>query len=335
MKITRALFILAFFAFPTSVFAYEDVSSEHVYYDAIEYLTNTGVVEGYSDDTYKPEQQINRAEFLKIVMASRESTYTPSDNVYYENCFPDVDSQAWYSSYICAAKESGLVEGYPDGSFHPDSVINMAEALKISIGTYKYPIPETDTWYEGVVDMAEELDLFPVSYEAPDQWVTRGEMAEITYWLMLLGEYDLSLAQDKEETSGGELDALEEEFLVLLNEYRASLGLGSVNNYQNLNKAAQLHSEWMYETSIFAHEGENGSHHTERCIASGTYCYGEILLHYYAEDAQEFLESWQGSPSHNTAMTRWYYTDVGISFYKGYGTVVFSFTYDPTVDYAW
>lgn len=350
MKIHRAFIAIAFFVFPSSVFAFSDVDEGHVYAEAIEYLAEQGIIEGYGDGTYKPDQEINRAEFLKLMVASRNPGYEPPGTVYYDNCFPDVDWQEWYSYYVCSAKENGFVEGYPNGSFEPGSTINMAEALKITLGAYNYSFEDTDPWYQSILDLAESFDLFPESYAGPSQWVNRGEMAQIMYTMMSIGDYDFSLDYDEEpleeapqeedpvttvDASGEELDVLEEEFLGLLNDYRADLGLSSVDDDLNLNLAARNHSEWMYETGIYEHEGENGSYHTQRCIAAGTYCYGEILLHYYTEDAQEFLEAWQGSSAHNDIMTRWYYTDVGISFYGGYGTVVFSFTYDPEVDYGW
>ena len=299
----------------------------HTYAEAIEYLSEQGVVEGYDDGSYKPDQEINRAEFLKIVMTARDPTV--AGNAYSKKCFPDVDLDEWYAPYVCAAKELGIVEGYPSGDFEPDSTINMAEALKITLGSYDYPIEETDPWYEGVMDQAEDLKLLPETYERADQWVNRGEMAEIMY--RLTGDYDFT--QEGLDREG--LDAMEEEFLALLNDYRADLGLDPLDDDLNLNRAALLHSEWMYETGIYSHEGKNGSSHTQRCIDSGTYCYGEILMLSYNPDPQGYLEAWQGSFSHNATMTRWYYTDVGISFYEGYATVVFSFTYDPGVDYGW
>ena len=346
-------FLFLFCAFSSAALAYSDVEESHPYADPIDTLTEEGVIQGYSDGTYRPEQEINRAEFLKIVMASRNPGYTPPGIVYFDSCFPDVDWQAWYSYYICAAKENGFVQGYPDGNYQPESVINMAEALKISIGAYNYPIEETEVWFDGVIDQAEALGLLPESYESPSQWVTRGEMAEIIARLMVLGDYDFSNDVEEPEepeeedpeyeqeppvvvdASGEELDALEEEFLDLLNDYRADLGLDPLEDDLNLNLAARSHTEWMYETGIYEHQGENGSYMTDRCIAAGTYCYGEILLHYYNDDAQEFLEAWQGSSAHDAVITRWYYTRVGISFYGGYATVVFSFDYDPNVDYGW
>ena len=52
----------------------------HEQSDAIYYLRDQGIIEGYGDGTFKPEAKINRAEFLKIVA---ESTF---DKQYIETC---------------------------------------------------------------------------------------------------------------------------------------------------------------------------------------------------------------------------------------------------------
>ncbi|MBU1152196.1 S-layer homology domain-containing protein, partial [Patescibacteria group bacterium] len=102
--------------------AFGDVDDDHLNYDAITYLEEEKVVEGYDDGTYKPEQTINRAEFLKIVMEAADVSFGSEDCDY-----EDVSDDAWYYKYVCKATDMGFVEGYDDGEFKPGREINFAE----------------------------------------------------------------------------------------------------------------------------------------------------------------------------------------------------------------
>jgi hypothetical protein len=111
-----------------------DVPKEHTYFDAIEYVKSNGIVQGYSDGTFKPDNTINRAEFLKILI---EAQFKDSSDV--ESCtgqsFHDVPTNEWYSKYACFAKSQGIIKGYSDGSFKPNQTISFAEAAKIVVNT--------------------------------------------------------------------------------------------------------------------------------------------------------------------------------------------------------
>lgn len=49
--------------------AFTDVSPSHENYQAINYLERTGIIQGYSDNTFRPEQTVVRAEAVKIIFA--------------------------------------------------------------------------------------------------------------------------------------------------------------------------------------------------------------------------------------------------------------------------
>lgn len=68
-----------------------------------------GVVAGYSDGTFRPNNQVNRAEALKMLISAKGidiSAYTLGDNFY------DVDADAWYAPYLAYAYQNGIIEGY-------------------------------------------------------------------------------------------------------------------------------------------------------------------------------------------------------------------------------
>lgn len=158
--------------------SFSDVPTSYDYYDAVDYLKGQQVVEGYQDGTYKPENTINRAEFVKIVLLSSGEEPSGSD------CFPDVTDQ-WYAPYVCKAKDLGLVQGYPDGTFKPERPINFVESGKVvSEGLY---VPTDDlnaeAWYHKYVKGLEAEDAIPTSVGTFDQYINRGEMAEMIWRL--------------------------------------------------------------------------------------------------------------------------------------------------------
>lgn len=187
-SITAALSVLGFL-FPAFAFAsFPDVPSNHPNYDSILYVQEQGIVSGYPDKTFHPDQSINRAEFTKIV------TLTKYGQAMIDMCgsraqFSDVPPDAWYIKYVCRAKDSGLITGYPDRTFRPEQNINFVEASKIlslaAFNSVNLDLPE-DTggpWYDIYVRYLTERNAIPVSIASFDHYLTRGEMAEIIYRL--------------------------------------------------------------------------------------------------------------------------------------------------------
>ncbi|MFA6528726.1 MAG: S-layer homology domain-containing protein [Candidatus Gracilibacteria bacterium] len=163
------------FFVPFTSWAFSDVDG-HGNEEAILYLEDKGIVEGYADGTYGPDKSINRAEFLKILLESADVEV--SDN---SNCFPDVGDD-WYAKYVCSAKDLDIVSGYPDGFFRPANDINLAEALKIVLETYGFEIADSGgEWYEKYYDYAYDNELLDLIYINVSHELTRGEMAQLIY----------------------------------------------------------------------------------------------------------------------------------------------------------
>jgi inhibitor of cysteine peptidase len=178
------VFMLTFgmiqFSFAATDGPYPDVPESHINSEAIQYLTDEGVIEGYPDGDYKPANDINRAEFTKIVMGPL------MDDMSKGNCFPDVTDQ-WFAPYVCEAKDRGVIEGYPDGNFKPANEINFSEASKIVANAYGVDLGESsadpERWYKEFVTALEEVNAIPLSVEFFDENITRDEMAEMIYRL--------------------------------------------------------------------------------------------------------------------------------------------------------
>lgn len=105
---------------------FSDVSADKWYNNAVSTLCNMGVIGGYADGTFRPDAPISRAEFAKIAVS-----FTQNNGSTTYNYFTDVKTTDWFAPYVTAAKDAGLIEGYSDGSFKPESEITRAEACAI------------------------------------------------------------------------------------------------------------------------------------------------------------------------------------------------------------
>lgn len=182
---------------------FSDVDEDYEYADAIDYLYEYGVIEGYSDGTYRPYNEINRAEFTKILIGSQFTEEDLDDCDVEDLEFSDIDLDEWYAPYLCIAKNQDWIEGYSDGTFHPDSEINFVEAAKIVGMGYGLEESADNIWYQPYVEFLEEAGAIPPSVNSFSSKITRGEMAEIIYRVDSGEPNEDSLSYDDLE-SGGE-----------------------------------------------------------------------------------------------------------------------------------
>lgn len=184
--------------------AFPDVSSDHNNYTAIKWMFNEGIVEGYPDGNFKPENSVNRAELMKMVVLMQPDVEIGGN---YIDCFPDVQEE-WFAPYVCYALELGWIEGYPDGSFKPENYVNRVEAVKIILNSMmpadQWPEPteedfnvvmpsdlNMDEWYGGYMRFAVVKALLDNAHMTenddgtynfyPDGDFTRMEVAEMLF----------------------------------------------------------------------------------------------------------------------------------------------------------
>ena len=159
-----------------AVSSFSDIST-YKYRQSIEELMRRGVVQGYADRTFKPEQQINRAEFLKIILESKKLSFDTTQ----KNCFTDV-KEKWFEKYICFALSQKLIEGYPDGLFRPEKNINYVEALKILYKSYgkQGKVDAKAYWFSHYFEDIKEKEIALEELgNKYDHLLTRGEMTEL------------------------------------------------------------------------------------------------------------------------------------------------------------
>jgi hypothetical protein len=104
-----------------------DVERTDWFVQYVETAYEQGIAGGYSDGNFRPNDSINRAEAMKLILQG----FDVSLSTYKGGTFPDVTGNAWFSSYIGTAHELGLINGYSDGQFRPGNLMTRGEASKV------------------------------------------------------------------------------------------------------------------------------------------------------------------------------------------------------------
>jgi len=182
-----------------AVTGFSDVLRTQNQFVAISFLNESGVVGGYQDGTFKPDNPINRAEALKIILQGAKVTVPDLTG---ETGFPDVKKEDWFAKYAAYAKTAGFVKGNEkDGTFTPSRQVNKAEFLKMlllasGIKSESLPTNESlandipkEAWFAPYLNYAIKSGIITKDSKGnvyPNQPLTRGEVADMLYLLLLI-----------------------------------------------------------------------------------------------------------------------------------------------------
>jgi|GEM_PF-1378887 len=106
---------------------FSDVTS-HWSRDDVQDLASRLIVEGTGENVFAPDRSITRAEFTAVLLRGL-GLHSPISAE--AASFTDVKTGSWYEDEVQTAVSYGLISGYADDSFRPNSEISRAEALTI------------------------------------------------------------------------------------------------------------------------------------------------------------------------------------------------------------
>lgn len=151
-----------------------------LYEEAIYFLQGKKIIKGYEDQTFRPDNKVNRAEFLKILIQTNYAEDLTRGG-YQETCFSDIENKLeWYVPYACLAKKYGIIKGYEGNLLKPEKNINFAEASKIINNIYSKDTREhNEIWYKNYIEYLLENKLVPPQLTQFDREITRGEVSEM------------------------------------------------------------------------------------------------------------------------------------------------------------
>ncbi|MBD3156651.1 hypothetical protein GF369_02370, partial [Candidatus Peregrinibacteria bacterium] len=174
-----------------------DVNVVHPHFEAISFLKNEGVIQGYPDGSFKPENTVSRVEVLKFILEGIDAQIADAKTL----PFSDTENGTWYADYLQTALYLNIIDGYPDGSFKPSNTVNKAEFMKMLIEAMNIDIdPEvrsmplrdvdTDAWYAPYAQFAYQKNIMDFEDRAfnANEYMTRENVAEAMYRVQVLSQ---------------------------------------------------------------------------------------------------------------------------------------------------
>ncbi len=154
----------------------------------VEELSDFDIIHGYTDGSFKPNNQITRAEFSKIIC---ETIMCGEGND--SGVFIDVSENHWARKYIYAAKNLGIINGTSATTFSPDANITYEQAIKMIVASLGYTkeADEKGGYPNGFIAVATELGITESIYFNKTAYATRGNIAKLVRNAMNVPYYNL------------------------------------------------------------------------------------------------------------------------------------------------
>ena len=161
MKKVMVLILITLIAFvPISTYAaFSDVPQNASYQSALDRLTSLGIMSGYSNGQFKPDDNLTREQFAKIIVTAAGLI----DNAQLVNGsteFSDVSPSSWSSGYINVALGKEFIVGEADGKFHPSDNVTfdtVCTAIIRALGYIDQDVP--GNWPQNYISKASQLGL--------------------------------------------------------------------------------------------------------------------------------------------------------------------------------
>lgn len=165
---------------------FSDIKDDYWAKSSIEKITDAGIIKGYPDGTFKPEEPVTRAEFVKIVngvMGYEEGVSQTS--------FVDVKKDGWYNSAVLIAEKQGYITGFEDKTFRPNEkitkeqvcvIVSKMNNLKQLKENIKIPNDKISDWSKQYVLIVLSNRLMTLDEDGkfnPKQYATRALVADV------------------------------------------------------------------------------------------------------------------------------------------------------------
>ena len=167
---------------PAYAATFSDVSEYSSYYDAVDYVTQRGIMAGYSEGTFKPDNMLTRGQISAILCRMiGENENLPVNG----NIFSDVPASHWANGYITKAVSLGIINGFQDGTFRSLSPVTYNQALAMLIRAFglRQEAENAGGYPQGYWNVANQYGLLEgVSTKGPsNKGIRRYEIAVIMY----------------------------------------------------------------------------------------------------------------------------------------------------------
>lgn len=180
-------FVLAF-SYGTTVFAADFADTvDHKNKEAIDTLNTIGLIEGYGNNIFGPDDFITRAQLCTMLVRAIYSNDLHYNTV---NRFTDVPLSHWARIYIDTAYRNAIMVGNGDGTFAPDKNVTYTEVARTILNALGYG---TLGWPDEVNIVALELGIYKNVFTSDyTNACTRAQAAQMIY-----NAFDLQLVKDR------------------------------------------------------------------------------------------------------------------------------------------
>ncbi len=178
--------VTSFAVMPAAAASFTDVTAGSKTEEAVTVLSKLGVINGYDDGTFKPLNNVTRAEFTAMLLRTRGMGSLGSTDVA-NPPFPDVTdpSVSWAIGNIRTARDMKIINGYEDGTFRPSNTVTYEEAIKMIVCALGYgemgvDVPGT-AWYGRYLTTATQLKFIDGAGGQLGVPATRETIAKMLY----------------------------------------------------------------------------------------------------------------------------------------------------------
>ena len=152
------------------------------YKEAVDVISAIGIVDGYSDDSFRPDGALTRGAAAKIICNLILGPTTASALRATTAPFKDVPTTNTFAGYITYCAQQGIINGYGDGTFRPTGTLTGNAFMKMLLGALGYSSSKEgytgSNWQINVIKQAVNIGLDDGNDEfAGSNAVTRQEAA--------------------------------------------------------------------------------------------------------------------------------------------------------------
>lgn len=172
------MMMLSTVAFASS---FSDVADGSSYSTAIEVGVDLDLFKGYTDGTFGPEGEITRAEVAAIIvrLLGQEAQ---AEGAKAATMFIDVPADHWAAGYINIAVQAGVINGYGNGYFGPEDLVEYQDAIAMIVRALGYePAIGSAGYPTGYLTKAGELGLTSNVSGTNGVAINRAAVAQIAF----------------------------------------------------------------------------------------------------------------------------------------------------------
>lgn len=207
--------------------SFTDVSAKHFASEAVEYLRQRNMLEGYPDGTFRPQNKVNRAEALKLIV---DPLMTDNDRIRKAaSPFSDVPANAWYLPYVeWARMRGGIIQAPPvSKTFDAGKNVTKAEFIKMFLSSrgidpqsfndvqlaLSKDVSNVKEWHYPYMRYAVASSMTAAAQDglySPNREISRSDVAIFLhrFFLYRLGQRTQALLSETERELSKTIDAL-------------------------------------------------------------------------------------------------------------------------------